>query len=405
MKSKHTDEQLAWLRAHLGDYENRAGGNVRGDAKKYALEMANKYIEKWGVPDGEKETTMKERQGSEKEASAYEKSVYDPFRIQYLVLKPLPEAERPSTGYLTVPNIEQPTHPTATTPSQLTVRYPPPPTQPPPPPQPQPQPTHYAPPPPPVPTPHYSHQQQQPTTMVLSPYACSVRDSILNPTCDTGDVSTAMQLCPEIPEIINAMFASAVLITTTSTMAAIELGGDPIHHVLHRYSAAINQWPRTMEYKVYSGPLSGRHLLHYAIRKHAMWIPLVPFHHHPHDIQEEIARINLDRQRRRDHVLWARIHAAALELGLMENSWLAETLANDAMWEDDEVEWVSGCVLLKGLVRSGKVPMDSSSLSWGELMHRYQAKWKEVRDEGRQALMAETLLDIRKTLEATHGRI
>lgn len=60
MKSKHTDEQLGWLRTHLGEYEHRASGNVRGDAKKYALEMANKYIEKWGVPDGEKETTMKE---------------------------------------------------------------------------------------------------------------------------------------------------------------------------------------------------------------------------------------------------------------------------------------------------------------------------------------------------------
>lgn len=199
-----------------------------------------------------------------------------------------------------------------------------------------------------------------------------------------------MQLCPETPDIINAMFASAVLITTTPTMVSMDLGGDPIHHILRRYSAGINLWPRTMVYKVYSGPILGRHLLHYAIRKHSVWIPLTPFHHHhhPHDIQEEITRLNLDRQRRRDHVLWARIHAAALELGLMENSWLAETLANDSMWEEDEVEWISGCVLLKGLVRSGKVPTDASSLSWGELMHRYQSKWKEVRDEGRQALMA-----------------
>jgi hypothetical protein len=60
MKSKHTDEQLAWLRSHLSEYENRAGGNVRGDAKKFALEKAVKYIDKWGVPEGEKETTMKE---------------------------------------------------------------------------------------------------------------------------------------------------------------------------------------------------------------------------------------------------------------------------------------------------------------------------------------------------------
>jgi hypothetical protein len=72
----------------------------------------------------------------------------------------------------------------------------------------------------------------------------------------------------------------------------------------------------------------------------------------------------------------------------VENSWLAETLANDAMWEEDEVEWVSGCVLLKGLVRAGKVPTDAGTGNWADLMHRYQSKWKEVRDEGRQALMA-----------------
>lgn len=60
MKSKHTDEQLAWLRSHLAEYETRAAGNVRGDAKKFALDKAAKYMEKWGLPDGEKENTTKE---------------------------------------------------------------------------------------------------------------------------------------------------------------------------------------------------------------------------------------------------------------------------------------------------------------------------------------------------------
>ena len=193
-----------------------------------------------------------------------------------------------------------------------------------------------------------------------------------------------MQLCPDIPDIISAVFAAAILVTTSSPPDLV----DPLQHVLHRYSSAINLWPRTMAYKAYTGPLSGRHLLHHAIRKNAMWLPLAPFPHHPHDMQEELTRLTLDRQRKRDHVLWARIHAASLELGLVENSWLAETLANDAMWEEDEVEWVSGCVLLKGLVRAGKVPTDAGTGNWPELMHRYQTKWKEVRDEGRQALMA-----------------
>lgn len=193
-----------------------------------------------------------------------------------------------------------------------------------------------------------------------------------------------MQLCPDIPDVISAVFAAAILVTTSSPPDLV----DPLQHILHRYSSAINLWPRTMAFKAYTGPLSGRHLLHHAIRKNAMWIPLAPFPHHPHDMQEELTRLTVDRQRKRDHVLWARIHAASLELGLVENSWLAETLANDAMWEDDEVEWVSGCVLLKGLVRAGKVPTDAGTGNWAELMHRYQSKWKEVRDEGRQTLMA-----------------
>lgn len=137
MKSKHTDEQLSWLRSHLAEYETRAGGNVRGDAKKFALEKAVKYIEKWGVPDGEKETTMKEvrlstenplsglrcfvadlylvqkyvsqRKGSKKEASAHEECVMIIF-ISCIWCSYIVEAERPSTAYLTVPNIEQPGH-------------------------------------------------------------------------------------------------------------------------------------------------------------------------------------------------------------------------------------------------------------------------------------------------------
>ncbi|KIJ38977.1 hypothetical protein M422DRAFT_781270 [Sphaerobolus stellatus SS14] len=385
MKSKHTDEQLSWLRSHLTEYEQRASGNVRGDAKKFALEMASKYIEKWGVPDGEKENTMKEQIYTWfKNTSARGKEA----RKRHQLMK---KAERPSTAYLTVPNIEQPVH---TSPSTSQLRYQPPPQpqpqpqpQPPPPPPPQ---THYA---PPIPQPPQHFVAPAPNSGGLPPYASTVRDSILDPTCTPNDVSTAMQICPNIPDIMNAVFAAAILLTSTATSDM----GDPLHHLMHRYSSAINLWPRTMAYRAYTGVHSGRYLLHYSIRKNATWIPSNPIHHHHHDMQEELNRINLDRQRRRDHVLWARIHAASLELGLVENTWLAETLANDAMWEEDEVEWVSGCVLLKGLVRAGKMPEIGST--WTDLMHRYQSKWKEVRDEGRQALMAETLLDVRKALE------
>jgi len=227
---------------------------------------------------------------------------------------------------------------------------------------------------------------------------------LLNPSHNTNDVSTSMQICANMPDIIHGMFAAAVVLTTTS--AAADLGlSDPLYHLLHRYHSGINLWPSRVAYKSFVGATAGRHLLQHAIRKNALWIPSTPpLHHHHLGMEEELARLNMDRQRRRDHLLWARIHAAAVEMGLQENSWLAESLANDLMWENDEVEWVCGCVLLRGLIRAGKMPTDSLTMSWTELMHRYQDKWKEVRDEGRQTLMAETLLDIRKLLEG-HPRM
>lgn len=63
MKSKHTDEQLNWLRSRLPEYESRAAAQVRGDAKGFALRCAEEYIEKWGLgtgPDAEKESQVKE---------------------------------------------------------------------------------------------------------------------------------------------------------------------------------------------------------------------------------------------------------------------------------------------------------------------------------------------------------
>jgi hypothetical protein len=63
MKSKHTEEQLNWLRDRLPEYESRAAAQVRGDAKGFALKCAEEYIVKWGLgtgPDAEKESQVKE---------------------------------------------------------------------------------------------------------------------------------------------------------------------------------------------------------------------------------------------------------------------------------------------------------------------------------------------------------
>jgi len=230
--------------------------------------------------------------------------------------------------------------------------------------------------------------------------AINVRDTILNGACDEDDVATSFQLGEDLSHMMTGLLHAAIAVTSSSGGPGV----DPLHHIMHRYYAAGELLPRTMTYRSYSGAMAARHLLHTTFRKQSVWTPVTPFAHHSHDMQEQINRVNLDRHRRQHHILWARLHAAALEIQLLDNSSLAEALANDGMWEEDEVEWVAGCVLLKGLVRAGKVPMSSSTLSWADLMHSYQNKWKEVRDEGRQTLMAETLLEIRKTLEG-HARM
>jgi hypothetical protein len=47
----YTDEQLSFLRSHLPEFERRTQGAVRGDAKKFALERAGDFVQKFGLPD------------------------------------------------------------------------------------------------------------------------------------------------------------------------------------------------------------------------------------------------------------------------------------------------------------------------------------------------------------------
>ena len=46
----YTDEQLSFLRSHLQEFERRSQGAIRGDAKKFALERAEDFIQKFGLP-------------------------------------------------------------------------------------------------------------------------------------------------------------------------------------------------------------------------------------------------------------------------------------------------------------------------------------------------------------------
>src|SRR5436190_438670 len=46
----YTEEQLVFLRQNLGEFERRSQGCVRGDAKKFALDLADEFVVRYGLP-------------------------------------------------------------------------------------------------------------------------------------------------------------------------------------------------------------------------------------------------------------------------------------------------------------------------------------------------------------------
>lgn len=51
MPKAYTDEQLIFLRSHISGFETRTRGHVRGDAKKFALDRANEFLVRFGMPE------------------------------------------------------------------------------------------------------------------------------------------------------------------------------------------------------------------------------------------------------------------------------------------------------------------------------------------------------------------
>jgi hypothetical protein len=186
---------------------------------------------------------------------------------------------------------------------------------------------------------------------------------------------------------------------------------DP-HAYLRRFLDASSYFPSSVVHAGVSGPLAGPRALQMQIRKFSTWIPHVATRPSATSIQlpgpsssitDEMQRIAADRQRRKDHIQWARIHAAALELGMLgmghagdaDNSGYAyamgrafsEMMARDAVWEADEVEWVAGICVLRAVIRTAMRGDRRQRDEYDELLRTYERRWKEIKDEARQALV------------------
>ncbi|KAF8893162.1 hypothetical protein CPB84DRAFT_1783320 [Gymnopilus junonius] len=236
--------------------------------------------------------------------------------------------------------------------------------------------------------------------------------------------------------IVDALFEAI----STDTGGQSSFLRDP-HPYLRRFIDASSYFSSSIVHAGVVGPLAGPRALQMQIRKYSTWTPSAPprtpsnpsllavsqrsASQQPSSavtvpsaatlsLTDEMQRIAMDRQRRKDHIQWARIHAAALELGMLSmgrvgeanNSGYAyamgrafsEMMARDAVWESDEVEWVAGICVLRAVIRTAMRGDRRQRDEYDELLRTYEGRWKEIKDEARQAVVTEILLSAKEDL-------
>jgi hypothetical protein len=263
--------------------------------------------------------------------------------------------------------------------------------------------------------------------------------------------------------------ATAVVAGTTGTPTttaaavggAIAITAEPLYALLQRYMDACQYFPPTLSHAGVHGPPAGSRALQIQLRKASIWIPHPPvlsslssaatssssLASPGSSMAEEMERIKADRQRRKDYTLWARLHAAALELGMLNivepsvamghhhhhhhhhqqhqhhqhhdttsptandaggggggghngdiglgggggyllGRAFSEMMVRDAVWEADEVEWVAGVCVLRAMIRTGVRGDLAQCERYEALWSTYESRWKEIKDEARQTMVA-----------------
>ncbi|KXN84389.1 hypothetical protein AN958_12648, partial [Leucoagaricus sp. SymC.cos] len=263
-----------------------------------------------------------------------------------------------------------------------------------------------------------------PIPQVTQVTQASLRDAFLQ-GIDASTLSSMIQtFIMSNPTPTSTPLTSVVEALFDAVSAETSFSRDPHLH-LRRYFDASSYFPNAIMHAGVSGPMAGPRALQMLIRKYSTWIPHAPpLSHHSSvptttpglspSLSDEMQRIAADRQRKKDHIQWARIHAAALELGLMsvgrvgdtDNSGytyamgraFSEMMARDAVWESDEVEWVAGICVLRAVIRTAMRGDRRQRDEYDELLRTYEGRWKEIKDEARQALVTDILVGAREDL-------
>ncbi|KAH7887037.1 hypothetical protein F5I97DRAFT_2059770, partial [Phlebopus sp. FC_14] len=402
----YTDEQLVFLRSHISGFETRTRGHVRGDAKKFALDRANEFLVRFGLPE--------DLQGVDEAEPRFREQIYNWYKNTVGRARRKLEGRTRSkkasdkgwslssgqNGITWNPEVATPTTASYASPNETPNAQASTSSQPIPPSQPSPQ-------------LQYNFQSSVPvtsaSTIALNVTPTALRDAFITHGIDIATLSSLIQsyvLSHPSPTplntVVNCLFDAVSSLLSAPASSRTASTNDIIFNLLRRFLDACSYFPSTLVHAEVSGPLAGPRALQMAIRKSTVWSPLSSSSG-PASLADEMERIAADRQRRKDHIQWAQIHAAALELGTLSfrastsdmgysdpsGQSFSEMMARDAVWETDEVEWVAGITVLRAIIRTGT---GDRRAEYEQLLGTYERRWKEIKDEARQALVTEVLL-------------
>ncbi|KII87882.1 hypothetical protein PLICRDRAFT_176642 [Plicaturopsis crispa FD-325 SS-3] len=390
----YTDAQLVYLRGHLQEFERRSQGAVRGDAKKFALERADEFVVQFGLPDDLRGLEEAEPRFREQIYNWYKNTVGRTRRKLEGKPRSLKKAAQKAqqqgvawTADLNSPTIIPYDHAsTSTAPQSVS----------------------------------YGNNNGRPQSngssapsmstnhLSLNLNVATLRDAFLTPAIDTNTLSGMIQTFAlshpshtPLTTVVAALF-DAICVAQAHPAAAPP--DEPSASLLRRFADACAVFPASLSHAGAAGAHAGPRALQMAVRKAAVWVPSpLPLAQDPaqSSLVSDMERIAADRQRRKDYIQWARVHGAALELGLLDAGTgraLAEMMARDAVWEQDEVEWVAGIFVLRSVVRTAMRGDMRQREEYERLLRTYEGRWKEIKDETRQALVTEVLLGTKEDL-------
>ncbi|KAI6044023.1 hypothetical protein EDC04DRAFT_502899 [Pisolithus marmoratus] len=404
----YTDEQLVFLRSHISGFETRTRGHVRGDAKKFALERANDFLARFGLPE--------ELQGIEDAEPRFREQIYNWYKNTVgRARRKLEGRTRPKkttstpangeNGLTWSPTVGTPPTVQYTTPNETAAQNA--------------DSSSQIPPAQSAGQMQFSFQSSVPvassSTIALNVTPAALRDAFLTHGIDAATLSSLIQSYvlshpspTPLDTIVSSLFEAISSLLSTPSSSRSMSPTDLISNILRRFLDACSYFPSSLLHAGVAGPLAGPRALQMALRKSSVWSPLSSSSGHA-SLADEMERIAADRQHRKDHVQWAQIHAAALELGMLNfpsnapeigyavpsSQTFSEMMARDAVWEADEVEWVAGIIVFRALIRTGSA---NRKVEYEQLLATYERRWKEIKDEARQALVTEVLLGAREDL-------